>query len=238
MSDYRDFTINIADLNVRMLAKYPYAQRLCTDFLAEGAVADVTVSVSESEISAERDQYVEHPFSDGYCEGICLYRAIAERLPDLDGFVFHGAAVTIGEKGYVFAAPSGTGKTTHISLLLKNYPEDVKIVNGDKPIIRRIGGEWRICSTPWAGKEGWKVNTTARLCGIVLVARAEENKIEKISPENYFDDVIRQVYMPLDVESRFATFDLVDEMSRRVDFYRLECNMDDSAAETSFSTLK
>ena len=238
MSDYRDFTINIADLNVRMHAKYPYAQRLCADFLAEGAAADVTVSASEGEIAAEREQYGEHPFSEGYCEGICLYRAIAEQLPHLDGFVFHGAAVTIGEKGYVFAAPSGTGKTTHISLLLKKYPEDVKIVNGDKPIIRKIDGEWRICSTPWAGKEGWKVNTTARLCGIVLVARAEENSIREISPEEYFDDVIRQVYMPLDVESRLATFDLVDAMAQGVYFYRLECNMEDSAADTSYSMLK
>lgn len=238
MPDFRDFTINIAALNIRMLAKYPYAKRLCADFLVEAAEADLTVSADEREIAAERSQYGENPFSDGYCEGICIYRAIAERLPDLDGFVFHGAAVTIGDKGYIFAAPSGTGKTTHISLLLKNYPEDVSIVNGDKPIIRKIGGEWRVCSTPWAGKEGWKTNTTAKLCGIVLVARAQENSIEKIFPEEFFDDVIRQVYMPLDVGARMATFDLIDEMSREVDFYRLECNISDEAAKKSFFILK
>ncbi len=230
--------MNIAGLSVRMLARFPYALKLCADFLTDDAAADITVSADEGEIASEKAQYGDHPFSDGYCEGICLYRAIAEELPAFDGFVFHGAAVTIGDKGYIFAAPSGTGKTTHISLLLKNYPADVKIVNGDKPIIRSIDGEWRVCSTPWAGKEGWKVNTTARLCGIVLVCRAEENSIEKISPEGYFDDVIRQVYMPNDASARFATFDLLDAMSQTVDFYRLECNMDDTAAETSFSALK
>lgn len=238
MSDYRDIVINIAGLNVRMLCKYPYAQRLCADFTVECADADITVSVSEDDIGAEKDQYGEHPFSDGYCEGICLYRAIAERLPSFDGFVFHGAAVTVGGKGYIFAAPSGTGKTTHVSLLLKNYPEDVRIVNGDKPIVRRIDGEWRVCSTPWAGKEGWKVNTTAPLCGIVLVARAQENSIERIDPAKHFDGVIRQVYIPRDAEAQMATFDLIDAMSQAVDFYRLECNMDDSAAQTSYSMLK
>ena len=238
MSDYRDFTMRIADLNVRMICRYPYAKRLCEDFLVRGGECDITVSVGEDEIAAERDQYGENTFSDGYCEGICLYRAIAEKLPARDGFVFHGAAITIGGKGYIFAAPSGTGKTTHISLLLKNYPDDVAIVNGDKPIIRFLDGEWRICSTPWAGKEGWKVNTTAPLCGIVLVARAAENKIERIAPEEHFDDVIRQVYIPVDVEAQLATFDLVDGMAQTVDFYRLECNMDDSAAATSFEALK
>lgn len=238
MSDYREFNMKIAELNVKMICQYPYAKRLCADFLVDDAESDLSVSVGEAEIAAERGQYGDEPFSDGYCEGICLYREIAEKLPEFDGFVFHGAAVTVNGKGYIFTAPSGTGKTTHISLLLKNYPDEVKIVNGDKPIIRKIGGEWRICSTPWAGKEGWKTNTTAPLFGIVLVKRAEENKIEKISPEQYFDDLIRQVYIPHGAEAQILTFDLVDAMANGVDFYRLECNMDNSAAICSFGALK
>ena len=238
MSHPCHITINIADLDVRMECKFPYAKRLCADFLVEREDADITVSVSDVEIAAEREQYGDNPFSDGYCEGICLYRAIAERLPAREGFVFHGAAITIAGKGYIFAAPSGTGKTTHISLLLENYPEDVKIINGDKPIIRRIGGEWRVCSTPWAGKEGWKVNGTAPLVGIIMVARAEENRIRMIDPAQYFDDIVKQVYIPIDPEAQIATFDLVDAMAQNIKFYRLECNMDKSAADTSFSALK
>ena len=238
MADRRDFTINIAGLEVRMLARFPFAEKLCADFIVPCGNADFSVSVDSGEIEAEKAQYGNRPFSDGYCEGICLYRAIAERLPLFGGFVFHGAAVTIEGKGYVFAAPSGTGKTTHISLLLKNYPADVKIVNGDKPIIRKIDGEWRICSTPWAGKEGWNSNTTAPLCGIVLVCRAAENSIARVTPEEHFDGVIRQVYIPTDPDAQILTYDLLDEMAQNVCFYRLECNMDDSAAKCSFEALK
>ena len=238
MPNFRDFNINIAGLSVRMLAKYPYAERLCADFLLPDCPPDITVSVDEREIEAEKAQYTDHHFSDGYCEGICLYRAIAEKLPSFEGFVLHGAAVTIAGKGYVFAAPSGTGKTTHISLLMKNYSADVKIVNGDKPIIRKFDGEWRVCSTPWAGKEGWKTNTTAPLFGIVLVCRAAKNSIARISPEVYFDGVIRQVYIPRNAESQMLTYDLLDEMAQSVSFYRLECNMDDGAAKCSFEALK
>ena len=229
--------IGIADLRVRMDTKYPYAERLCADFKIDACEADMSVAASADDINEEREGYGEVTFSEGYCEGICLYRAIAEKLPAHEGFVFHGAAVTVAGKGYIFAAPSGTGKTTHISLLMKNYPDDVKIVNGDKPIIRKIGGEWRVCSTPWAGKEGWKVNATAPLCGIVLVERAEENSITRVSPEENFDAVIRQVYIPKDAEACMQTLSLVDEMAKNVAFYRLGCNMHDSAAECSYNAL-
>ena len=237
MSAEHSFMMNIASLNVRMNCEYPYAKHLCEDFIVESGEPDVTVAVTATEIENEKKQYAPESFSDGYCEGICLYRAIAEKLPSFDGFVFHGAAVTVNGRGYIFAAPSGTGKTTHISLLMKNYPDEVKILNGDKPIIRYIDGEWRICSTPWAGKEGWKINSTAPLDGIVLVARAEVSSIEKISPEQYFDDVIRQVYLPVDPEAMMLTLSLVDEVANGTTFYRLECNISDDAAKTTFNAL-
>ena len=229
--------ISVAGLKVCMNCNFPYAKRLCADFEIEKCEADITVSATDDEIRAESEGYGEVRFSEGYCEGICLYRAIAERIPSREGFVFHGAAVTVGGRGVIFAAPSGTGKTTHISLLLKNYPDKVKIINGDKPIVRRINGEWRVCSTPWAGKEGWKVNATAPLSAIVLVERAEDNSIVRVAPEENFDAVIRQVYIPKDTESCMQTLSLVDEMAESVAFYRLGCNMSDAAAKCSFDAL-
>ena len=72
----------------------------------------------------------------------------------------------------------------------------------------------------------------------MLVGRAKENSIEKVSPEKYFDAVIRQVYIPKDGEACMQTMSLIDEMAEKVAFYRLGCNMDDSAAKCSFDMLK
>lgn len=238
MSDYRDFYIKIAELNVRLLCDFPYAQRLCADFITDAAYADITSRVSKEEIASEQANYAEGLFSDGYCEGICLYRSIAERLPEFDGFVFHGAAVNINGHGVIFAAPSGVGKSTHISLLLENFPRNVGIINGDKPIIRQIDGEWRVFSTPWAGKEGWKENTSAPLSLIVLLERSDTNFIEEVSPKEYFDAIVRQVYLPHTPDGQILTYDLLDEMSRAVKFYRLGCNISNAAAETSYNALK
>ena len=238
MSDYRDFYKKIAGLNVRLLCNFPYAQRLCADFLTDAAYADITSRVSEEEIASEQANYAEGLFSDGYCEGICLYRSIAERLPEFDGFVFHGAAVNINGHGVIFAAPSGVGKSTHISLLLEKFPRNVGIINGDKPIIRQIDGDWSVFSSPWAGKEGWKENTSAPLSSIVLLERSDTNFIEEVSPKEYFDAIVRQVYLPHTPDGQILTYDLLDEMSRAVKFYRLGCNISNAAAEVSYNALR
>lgn len=238
MADFHDFTIEIAGIRVKMLCEFPYSLGLSRDFVVDSTDHDIVASTNEKEIDFESTQYPDNIFSRGYCEGVCLYRAIAEQIPHLDGFVFHGAAVEINGKGVIFTAPSGTGKTTHVSLLMKNYPENIKIINGDKPIIRLIDGEWRVCSTPWAGKEGWKKNTTAPLHAIVIVNRASDNSIEKLSPANCFEEIMGQIYLPCNGEARMLTFDLLDRMAANVSFYRLKCNISDGAADTSYNVLK
>ncbi len=244
MSQNDFFKVEIAGLVIVIEHKHGYVRELCRGFEpASVNLPHIAVSANESELLAEKGRYeIEH--SEEYCESVCLYRAIAERLPHFDAFVFHGAAVEIDGRGFIFTAPSGTGKTTHISLLLRNYPENVSIINGDKPVIRYFrddgsaGGEWRVCSTPWAGKEDMKVNRTVPLCGIVLLCRAEENRIEHTVPESSLEELLMQVYFPYGGEEQLLTLELLDKMSKQISFYRLECNMKPEAAEVSYNMLK
>ncbi len=244
MSQRNFFEIKIADIKIGIDHRYDYVKKLCSDFTVHTDLfPSLVVSVSDEDMIKENKQY-EAPHSDAYCEGICVYRAIAEKLPLFDGFVFHGAAVEIDGRGFVFAAPSGTGKSTHISLLLRNYPENVHIINGDKPVLRcfpsdgESDGEWRVCSTPWAGKEDMKIARDVCLAGIVLLSRGAENKISRVDPTEHFSQVIRQVYIPEDASARMQTLSLVDGLSRAMPFYHLECNISDNAAETSYNELK
>ena len=232
------FNIRIAGLDVCIEHEYSHAPRLCAPYaVTEHGRADIVAKASEQEILAESRNY-EDGHANGYCESICIYRSIAEQLPQFDAFVFHGAAVEIGGKGVIFTAPSGTGKTTHVSLLLSSYPDEVKIINGDKPIIRRIDGEWRVCSTPWAGKEGMQRNTSAPLDAIVILGRGEENCIERVQAAECFDTLIRQVYYPKNSEALLRTLSLLDTLPECVRFFKLSCNMSPDAAKTSFEALK
>ncbi len=230
--------IKLAELDIRMLCSYEYTKKLCSDFETVTDEPVLTLSVSGDDIELERRELDFEASALGYCEGIALYRAIAERIPSYGGFVFHGAAVNINGSGVIFTARSGVGKTTHISLLLKNYPDNVRIINGDKPILRRTDGKWRVFSTPWAGKEGMKTNSFADIKAIVLLERSEENFIDEISSKEAFNAILHQVYLPGDPVARMETFELVDDMAKNVRFYRLGCNISSEAAETSYNMLK
>ena len=236
MTDNLIFHVKIAGLTVEMRSRYACTKEFCSDYLTDGENVDLIAAVSESEIDAEGGLY-DSPHSREYCESICLYRAIAERLPSYHRFVFHGAAVEADGKAYLFAAPSGTGKSTHVGLWMKHFGDRVSIINGDKPIIGVEEGAATVYSGPWAGKEGWQRNTQAPIGGICLLARGKENRIQRIDPSAYFDELIRQIYVPKNGEAMLQTLDLLNELAKQVPFYRLECDVSENAAVTSFQMM-
>lgn len=170
-------------------------------------------------------------------EKSCIFRCIAERSPYFGSFLFHCAAISYEGEGYLFGALSGTGKSTHISLWREYLSDQVKIVNGDKPLLRMKGEEAEICSTPWAGKEGWQKNCIVPLRGICLLCRGEENKIERVEPSDCMRLIIQQVYLPRDKQALVLTLDLLDRILKKVPIYLLHCDMTEEAVKTSFEAL-
>ena len=230
------FYIKLAELNVKMESRYDHTRRYCSDYIVEPSDCQIVASTSEAEIDAESRLY-EFPQSREYCEGICLYRSIAEQIPLLDRFVFHGAAVEANGKGYIFTAPSGTGKSTHIGLWMKLFGDKVSVINGDKPIVRITESGATVYSSPWAGKEGWSTNSFADIGGICLIRRGKENRIRRIAPSEYFDELMYQVYIPKNSEAMLKTLELMDALAKTVPFYLLECDISDDAARTSFEAM-
>ncbi len=238
---FEDFCIKLAELTVSLRAEGAYTRDLCLNFLtASGSVPDIAVTADEKSLLAEMES-VSSPYCEDdrrdICESICLYRAIAEKLPLFDRFVMHGAAVEVGGRAYLFTAPSGTGKTTHIKLWKRVFGEKVTVINGDKPILGLKDGNFFAFSTPWAGKEDLKTNISAPLGGICILTRGEINHIEKVAPGDYFSALMNQVYYPKDSAARLSTLDLLDKLSRAVPFYLLSCNISEEAAKLSFETM-
>ena len=141
----------IADLDVKINNRFPFTDKFCKDYLAaDGERFDLEVSVSDEDLATEKKQSPD--FSDGYIENICIYRNICNRMPTFNRFLMHCAVVEYDGKCYAFLGRSGTGKSTHTSLWLKNLP-NAKILNGDKPILLYDGDSFIVYGTPWQGKE-------------------------------------------------------------------------------------
>ncbi len=228
------FRVSFAKLNIEANCHYPYTAQLCRDYLTDAA-PDFSVTVSEENIDREIEVSEFNP-ARGYAECICVYREIAKKLPLYQRMIFHGAVITHQGKGYLFTAPSGTGKTTHIRLW-QQYLDGVEIVNGDKPILHIENGKPVAYATPYAGKEHYQNHGSTPIDAICLIHRGKENRIRRVASGEILTELMHQVYLPEEAEAVIATIDLLDKLYRTVPLYLLECDMSEEAVKTSYEAL-
>ena len=163
-------------------------------------------------------------------ESICIYRAICRKLPLKGAMLLHGAVISDGAYGYAFTANSGVGKTTHVKLWQSAFGSEISIINGDKPIIRKLDGKWYAYGTPWCGKEGWNVNASVPLAGLCFLRRGETNAISPYSSEFAVVDIMPQLLIPDDENALMATLDLLDGVLTEIPLFELYCTISEEAA--------
>ena len=230
--------IKIADFVIEINNKYDFIEHQCQSYLVSEGTPDFTVECTDDDINEEIKNYEDPSFANpGYCESICVYRKLCLQLPKYDAFLMHAAVLDVDGKAYAFTAKSGTGKSTHIKLWHQLLGEKVKVVNGDKPILRFIDGELYIYGTPWCGKEGWNTNMRSNLKGLCFLERAENNSITLLDKGECAVRIMRQIIMPSDPFDAMATLDLMDRMLKKVDTWVLGCNMDIEAAKVAYENM-
>lgn len=204
-----------------------------------------SVNITEQDIIDEQKKSISEAayegiiypnYSPAELENTAVYRKIAMKLPEYDAFVFHGSAVAVGDKAYLFTAKSGTGKTTHTNLWLKNIDGSF-VVNGDKPILRLIDGKPFVCGTPWMGKEGYGCNKNIPLSAVCFLNRGTDNRIEKTEFAKVYPRMIGQSYRPPNAALVAKTVKLLERIGQTVPIYELYCNMDDEAAIVAFKGM-
>ena len=145
--------------------------------------------------------------------------------------------MAVDGKAYLFTAPSGTGKSTHASLWKEILGERVRIINGDKPLIRVTPGHITVYGTPWNGKERWGENSHADIAGICFLSRATENKIVPVSGSDAMPLLYRQTYRTPTAEGLAHVMRSLAEIAQRIPLWQLECNISQEAAELSYNTM-
>lgn len=168
----------------------------------------------------------------GETEDIGLLLRIGTELLNHDAMYIHGAAVAYKGKGYLFTAPSGTGKSTHIRLWKQLLGENVTVINGDKPFLRQQNGQTVIYGSPWRGKEGWGENISAPLGGIFILRRSETDRIEQLTDLEILNELLSQTIYPDDAENTKRLLELVGKIMEAVPIRALYCTPEISAAQT------
>jgi hypothetical protein len=221
----------IASLYVK-LNTFGRTERQAAPYLIDGNRYDISV---ESDIMKAKSIYPD--LSDDDCEYMATAVDFYRQLLNFDGFQLHSSAVVVDGKAYLFTANSGTGKSTHTGLWLKQFGERAFILNDDKPALRLEDGVWYAYGTPWSGKHDISVNARVPVAGIACLERGEINKIEPFSGRDAVLALLRQCNRPKAAEYRIKLLELLDKLITQVPVWKLKCNMDPEAAIVSYEAM-
>ena len=153
--------------------------------------------------------------------------------------VFHGTAFLWHGKAWLFSAPSGTGKTTQFRRWRKLYRDEVKIINGDKPILEfKEDHTIVVHPSPWKGKERWGSMLKAPLGGIIYLEQGKENKIERMAPQDAVIPLYKQFsFLPEKEEYIHAVCRMEDTLLRNIPVWKLINKGDLESAQLTHDTL-
>lgn len=229
------FSIRIAGHDFCIENRYSYVEELCRDYIEPGTGGEHIV-VTDEDMQRERIQEEDYPPS--YEESTAVYRKICELLIPEGIFMLHASAVSIDGQGVLFAATSGTGKSTHARLWKDVFGERAVIINDDKPLIR-VGEEGiAVYGTPWSGKHCLQTNTSVPVKSLYLLERGEENSVERVSFHEAYPRVLNQTYRSKDAVRMQKTLRMVNAFMKAVPAYRLKCNISEDAVWTAYSVLE
>lgn len=159
-------------------------------------------------------------------------------LYDFDGIFLHGAVILYAGKAWLFTAPPGTGKSTHVLLWQQKLADRVQILNGDKPLLRLRKGDITVYGSPWRGKEQLGFNGAAPLGGIYILRRGEENRVSPIGRIQALAELLSATVYPEDLAGTEKLLTFLQELTDRIPVRLLHCRPDTGAVDAVLTDLE
>ena len=152
-------------------------------------------------------------------------------------FALHSASLVYREKAWLFSAPSGVGKSTHVSLWHTQF--GTKILNGDLNLLGIKDGRPYVAGIPWCGTSGISATKEYPLGGIVLLKRAAENHVLNLPANKKQLLVTQRLISPAWTAAQFdACLDFTGQLvDLNVPILQLACTKDPQAAQIMKHTI-
>lgn len=142
----------------------------------------------------------------------------------------HASYICHEEQGILFAAPSGTGKSTQAELWRQH--RGAEVINGDKAGIRVEEGRAMVYGVPFAGTSGICRNKTLPLRAIVMLSQAPVNRAVRLPAGQAVAALYPNVFADQHVvEEQQMALSCVLDLVESVPVFSLACTPDVRAVE-------
>ena len=135
--------------------------------------------------------------SEDFLEFRSLVQPTSRKLLEYESILFHSVSFIYKDRAWLLAAPSGTGKTTQFLNWSRLFPNEIRMICGDMPVISCEDDEVWVYPSPWNGSERMGSMSSAKLAGIVFLAQDDHNEIVPLSKAKAVMDFCCQaLYLP------------------------------------------
>ena len=144
-------TYKFAETVVRVTYESEYITKQCKDYVSD-ETPEIEITLTAADVEYERERADGEFYKYGYLESLAFYRRFCSDIVHKNIILFHSSAIAVDGKAYLFAAPSGTGKSTHTRLWRETFGEQkarcVYAGSADKALdevlelLSTIVGEW------------------------------------------------------------------------------------------------
>lgn len=174
----------------------------------------------------------------GFALSNALMLLYAIKTLEHDTLMVHASVISYDGGGYMFLGKSGTGKSTHSRMWLKNIA-GCTLLNDDNPVIRIVDGNVCVYGTPWSGKTPCYKNLHVPLKAVVRLSQAPYNKVERLTPLKAYASLMPSCScMRWDRQATDRLHAAVEKVIMNTGCWHLECLPDVDAAHVCCSAVK
>lgn len=151
----------------------------------------------------------------------------------------HASVIEYEGRGYLFLGKSGTGKSTHARLWLKNIAGS-RLLNDDNPVVAAdpLTGQVKVYGTPWSGKTPCYLNKSVPVGAFVRLEQAPCNDISRLTAVRAFASILPSCScVKQETEIYKGIIDSVTQIAMQIPVFHLKCLPDRDAAYLSMRTV-
>lgn len=166
-----------------------------------------------------------------------LVLGLPEFLAEYRALLLHASLIRQEDRGILFTAPSGTGKSTQAELWEKYH--EAEILNGDRALIRKLDTGYWVYGSPYAGSSYLYKNEKAPLKAIVVLRQAQNNRLVPLHGKQAFLHLTSQMLLCRELPTVMnRQLDALMDLMTQVPIYLLECRPDQEATDILYEALK
>jgi len=147
-------------------------------------------------------------------------------LPEFDGILLHACGVKMGNRIFVFLAPSEGGKSTIAKLALK---KGLILLNDDRIIVRKIRNKFYAFGNPWHGEVEHTSSEWGEVKELFFLKKARRNFVKEVDKKRMFAEMLNNsFYVKVDRENFRKVIEVIGNIVNNVKGYELSFRPDEN----------